>query len=176
MSRDRLTKGNMEFVHKYDIGRLKELQKGQSPHSCVITCSDSRVCPEHIFNADLGDIFVIRTAGNVVVDPTVLGSIEYAVAHLKVPVVVVLGHSNCGALTAAMGDAPDGNAGKMVRYLQEMDMEGDLDDLVVRNIHRQIDELRNLSSVVRDAESAGDTSLVGAVYDLGDGTVRFMED
>src|SRR5574337_648976 len=79
----------------------EELAKGQHPHAVIVTCSDSRVAPEIVFNQDLGHIFVVRTAGNVV-DAVALGSIEYAVEHLHTPLVVVMGHESCGAVNAAV--------------------------------------------------------------------------
>ena len=103
-----LEKGNKEFLDKLDNNReLKnrrdELVKGQHPDTLVITCSDSRVVPEFIFNASLGDIFVIRTAGNVINEGE-LATVEYAIEHLKVKHIVVLGHTHCGAVHAAINN------------------------------------------------------------------------
>ena len=102
---EKLAQGNKRFVAgtpeaKNLVVRRAELAKGQKPGACVITCSDSRVCPEYIFDTSLGDLFVVRTAGNVV-GHFELGSVEYAVEHLHVAVVIVLGHTACGAVTAA---------------------------------------------------------------------------
>src|SRR5437773_310046 len=117
---ERLKKGNEKFVADksaaQDLGaeRRRELAKGQHPFAIVLTCADSRVAPEYIFNQGLGDIFVLRVAGNIA-DPFVLGSIEYAVEHLHSPLIVVLGHSKCGAVDAAMGESkPTGNLGKLI--------------------------------------------------------------
>ena len=101
-----LEKGNKEFLNKLDHNkRLKdrrdELVKGQHPDTLVITCSDSRVVPEFIFNASLGDSFVIRTAGNVINEGE-LATVEYAIEHLKVKHIVVLGHTHCGAIHASI--------------------------------------------------------------------------
>jgi len=85
--------GNKKFVKKADSDLMKELSKGQKPYAVVVTCSDSRVSPEIIFNETLGKIFVIRTAGNVV-DKIALGSIEYAVEHCKAPLIVIMGHQS----------------------------------------------------------------------------------
>ena len=110
---DLLKEGNARFVSgaltpKNDYSELREqLSKGQHPFAVVLCCSDSRVAPEIIFDQKLGDLFVIRNAGNIV-DEEVLGSIEYAVEHLETPLVVVMGHAACGAVTATCqgGDLP----------------------------------------------------------------------
>ena len=99
-------KGNEEFILRINNEkelkeRRDELVKGQHPETLVITCSDSRVVPEIIFNCSLGDIFVIRTAGNVINEGE-LATVEYAIAHLKVKRIIVLGHTHCGAIHAAL--------------------------------------------------------------------------
>ena len=116
----RLKDGNDRFaadkMEDKDLGAKKrqELAKGQRPFAIVLSCADSRVPPELIFNQGLGDLFVVRVAGNIS-DPFVVGSIDYGVAHLKVPLIVVLGHEACGAVSAAMGkDRPGGNLGKLL--------------------------------------------------------------
>lgn len=101
-----IKQGNQEFLNKLDNDKeLKEIRdelvKGQHPDTLVITCSDSRVVPEFIFNASLGDIFVIRTAGNVINEGE-LATVEYAIEHLKVKHIVVLGHTHCGAIHASI--------------------------------------------------------------------------
>ena len=101
-----LKTGNKEFLNKLNNNkelkdRRDELIKGQHPDTLVITCSDSRVVPEFIFNASLGDIFVIRTAGNVINEGE-LATVEYAIEHLKVKHIVVLGHTHCGAIHASI--------------------------------------------------------------------------
>ena len=101
-----LEKGNKEFLNRLENDkelkeRRDELVKGQHPDTLVITCSDSRVVPEYIFNCSLGDIFVIRTAGNVINEGE-LATVEYAIEHLKVKRIVVLGHTHCGAIHASI--------------------------------------------------------------------------
>jgi carbonic anhydrase len=105
-----LREGNESYrnkgrFHQVDRERRNELQSGQSPMAAVLCCSDSRVPPEILFDRRLGDLFVIRNAGNVI-DDVVLGSIEYAVAYLGVQLIVVLGHEKCGAVTATVQNAP----------------------------------------------------------------------
>ena len=101
-----IKQGNQEFLNKLDNSKeLKELRdelvKGQHPDTLVITCSDSRVVPEYIFNASLGELFIIRTAGNVINEGE-LATIEYAIEHLKVKSIIVLGHTHCGAIHASI--------------------------------------------------------------------------
>ena len=103
-----IKKGNQEFLNilennKQLKDRRNELVKGQHPDTLVITCSDSRVVPEYIFNASLGELFVIRTAGNVINEGE-LATVEYAIEHLKVKRIIVLGHTHCGAIHAAIND------------------------------------------------------------------------
>src|SRR5512135_449398 len=107
-SLQKLMDGNKRYVEgtpiNKDLGdtKRKEILKGQHPFATVITCSDSRVPPEHIFDQGLGDIFVVRVAGNVV-DSIALGSIEYGTEHVQTPLLVLLGHSDCGAVKATLG-------------------------------------------------------------------------
>ena len=101
-----IKEGNREFINKLDNNKeLKDLRdelvKGQHPDTLVITCSDSRVVPEYIFNASLGELFVIRTAGNVINEGE-LATVEYAIEHLKVKSIIVLGHTHCGAIHASI--------------------------------------------------------------------------
>ena len=103
-----IKKGNQEFLNilennKQLKDRRDELVKGQHPDALIITCSDSRVVPEYIFNASLGELFVIRTAGNVINEGE-LATVEYAIEHLKVKRIIVLGHTHCGAIHAAIND------------------------------------------------------------------------
>jgi len=120
---EQLKKGNERFVADRlaakDLGadRRRELAKGQHPFAIVLTCADSRVAPEFIFNQGLGDLFVLRVAGNIA-DPFVLGSMEYAVEHLHVPLIVILGHTKCGAVDAALAEnKPHGNLGKLIEQV-----------------------------------------------------------
>ena len=116
----RLMEGNMRFVQGLFQGRnlldlRRTLAKGQQPEAAVLSCSDSRVPAEIIFDQSLGDLFVVRTAG-LVLDPTSIGSLEYAVAHLHVPLLVIKGHEGCGAVTAAVEhpEATEGNIGSII--------------------------------------------------------------
>jgi len=119
----KLIDGNNRFVQsaqaQKDIGnnRRTELTKGQHPFAVILSCSDSRVPPEHIFDQGLGDIFVVRVAGNVA-DSIELGSVEYAAEHLGVPLILVLGHQSCGAVKATVdGGKPEGNIESIVKKI-----------------------------------------------------------
>ena len=119
-----LTAGNAHHIaHRYQpphetIERQRELASGQSPHAEILSCADSRVPPELIFDQGLGDLFIIRVAGNVVSD-TELGSLEYGAEHLHVPLLVVLGHQHCGAVTAAVeGGGNEGHIGALINLLR----------------------------------------------------------
>jgi len=101
MTIEKLVEGNLRFIKGHDKVFMDGLIHGQMPHSVIVTCSDSRVSPELIFDQNFGEIFVIRSAGNTI-DENAIASIQYAVDHLKVPLVVVLGHEDCGAVNAAL--------------------------------------------------------------------------
>jgi carbonic anhydrase len=146
-------------------------ENGQSPYAVVITCSDSRVIPESIFSAGIGELFVIRVAGNVM-DKHQLGSVEYAVDHLGTNLVVVLGHEHCGAVGAALNSDPDG----YVKFIT---------DEIRKAIGEEKDELRasclNVErsvSVIKDSLNIQEDNKVkvcGAFYYIGSGKVEFLD-
>ncbi len=151
----------------------------QSPKAAVLSCSDSRVPPEILFDQGLGDLFVVRTAGHVV-DRGALGSLEYAVEHLHVPVVVVLGHSRCGAVTAAVaGRAACGHVGWVVDAIRPAvaataAAAGDPVDRAARgHVSRCAGRLASESLTLRDAVAGRRLAIVEAFYDLGSGRVEF---
>ncbi len=186
-----LKDGNRAFVSgqqahpAQDRTRRQEVARGQSPFAILVTCSDSRVSPELIFDRGLGDLFIIRNAGNTI-DTVAMGSIEYAVEHLKAPLLVILGHERCGAVTAAIEvvkhnvDLP-GSMGEMVEpilpaVLKVQNEPGDLLDNAVReNVRRTVSHLRTSSEpILLQPQQAGSLKVVGACYDLDDGTVDFF--
>ncbi|MCX7793441.1 MAG: carbonic anhydrase [Thermodesulfovibrionales bacterium] len=187
----RLMDGNRRFISgnisKKDLGELKrrELAKGQHPVAIVVTCSDSRVPPEIIFDQGLGELFVIRVAGNVV-DPVALGSIEYAAEHLHVPLLIVLGHSNCGAVTAAV-DAKgktEGNIGAIVKKILPAVRKaeakgGSREEIISRAIRENVllvqEEIQQNSPVLKGLIERGALKLVGAVYDISSGAVEIIK-
>lgn len=166
--------------------RRLELAQSQSPFTAYVTCSDSRVPPELLFGRGLGEMFIIRNAGNTV-DTVALGSIEYAVAILNVPLVVVMGHERCGAVAAAAQVVTDnatfpGAIGQMVEpiipaVLQVRDQPGDLVDNSVRsNVRRVVDQLRTQTDpLMQEPLRDGRLKIVGAYYDLDTGAVDFFD-
>ncbi|WP_306368656.1 carbonic anhydrase [Nocardiopsis sp. CC223A] len=155
--------------------RRIEVAQGQNPFALVLGCADSRVAPELIFDRGLGDLFTVRSAGEVL-DSSVLGSIVYAVEHLAVPLIVVQGHSGCGAVTAAVeahrtGELPHGHVGYLVEQILEVvdstpDDGGDfVDDCVRANAEHVADLLRRDTELAPFVES-GRLDVVAARYDL----------
>ncbi len=166
--------------------RRIELARGQAPFCVLVGCSDSRVPPEVLFGRDLGELFIVRNAGNTV-DTAALGSIEYGVGVLGVPLVVVLGHESCGAVSAAVDmverDATfPGVIGEMVQpivpaVLSVRNQGGSLLDNAVRaNARRVAMRLKTQSQVIQGALTAGKVKIVAARYGLAEGEVSWMED
>jgi carbonic anhydrase len=154
----------------------------------IVCCSDSRVPPEILFGRGLGELFVIRNAGNTI-DAVAMGSLEYAIAVFSTPLVVVLGHQRCGAVSAALsvvdtGAVFPGSIGPMVEPIIPAVLDAhragaaDLLDASVRaNVSRTVDRLRRLSNpFLLDAIKAGTLRIVGARYDLDDGHVDFFDE
>ena len=185
-----LIAGNERFVKGQTMNPRRSpsdfsaLEKGQYPQAVVITCSDSRVGPEILFDVGVGDLFVVRVAGNVVdgAGVTVKGSTEYAIAELKAPLIVVLGHSNCGAVKAAIQhiDAKDSLPGAingLVELLKpavtrSKSMGGDaLANAITQNVKDGVAKLQQLEPIVAPAVKAGKVKVVGGVYDLKTGRV-----
>jgi carbonic anhydrase len=165
---------------------LAELTKGQNPYATILSCSDSRVPPELIFDAGLGELFIIRVAGNVL-SPEIAGSLQYAWRHLRTPLFVVLGHTNCGAVAAAIETRLRGTRQhSRIQLLVESILPGleDLDPQLTRetmlaqaveaNVRwtmRQILE----TPEGRERQVEGRVKLVGAIYEIETGLVRFLE-
>lgn len=178
----RLKDGNARFladdstVINVTSERRNELVDHQNPYAIVVSCSDSRVTPSLIFNVGLGEIFDIRIAGNVV-DDDALGSIEYAVDHLHSPLLVIMGHESCGAVTAAYDSVKKGvpAEGKVASIVEKIaPVIGDsnnVDEAVHKNINAVYDEVLK-DEIVQNAVNAGKLTVVKAYYDL-DGTVLF---
>lgn len=187
----KLMDGNKRFVEsnliKKDIGdtKRKELLKGQKPFAIVVTCSDSRVPPELLFDQGLGDIFVIRVAGNVVA-PIELGSIEYGAEHLNAPLLFILGHSKCGAVTAtvdAKGE-PEGNIGAILKKImpaaEKAKKKGGTKEEIVEtaikeNVKDVYNDVMKKSSIVKHLVQEGKLKIVGGEYMLSTGKVEMIE-
>ncbi|ADH88670.1 carbonic anhydrase [Ancylobacter novellus DSM 506] len=187
----RLKSGNAAFVGGESCtpagghGHIAPLAAGQAPFAVVVGCSDSRTPPEHLFDGKLGELFIVRVAGNTV-DHTALGSIEYGVAVLGAPLVLVLGHSGCGAVEAATkvvtkGATYPGSIGQMVEPIvpavrKAQGMKGDLMANAVRtNVELVLEQIAAASPLVAQARDAGKVRLAGAVYDLASGKVAFLD-
>lgn len=187
-----LIDGNRAFLNGADYSgvtgaqRRLALAQSQSPFAAYVTCSDSRVPPELLFGRGLGELFIIRNAGNTV-DTVALGSVEYAVGVLKTPLVVVMGHERCGAVAAAAQVVTDnakfpGQIGRMIEpiipaVLQARGEPGDLVENAVRaNVRRVADYLRNQTDpLMQEPLRAGRLKVVGAYYDLDTGAVDFFD-
>jgi carbonic anhydrase len=178
--KSRLIDGNAMFKKAVDPIFLAQMCKTHKPFVAVLTCSDARVDPAKIFNLSLGDAFVVRVAGNVGADCSVIGSLEYAVEHLKVKTVVVLGHTGCGAVKAAMEAAEPGNLEPVVRdidsaraKLECLDAK-DPDKVSEANVRLQLRMLVDRSCILREAANDGSLSILGAMFDISTGVVRFI--
>jgi carbonic anhydrase len=193
----RLRAGNECYVQEhFDVGargrtedRRQQVASAQHPYAVVLACADSRVGPEVIFSAGLGDLFVVRVAGNIVDARClgVLGSIEYAIEELKIPLIVVLGHEGCGAVKAAIKAARDGiHPPGAIRVLTDAirpvlanaDVQaGDLlRNAVVGNVNNSLERLRQSNEIVGPAIASKTVQIAGAVYELETGRVRFLAD
>lgn len=185
-----LKQGNERFVkgkaarHNQTLKRVKEVVAGQKPEAVILGCADSRVPPEVIFDEGIGDLFVVRVAGNIS-EPATTGSIEYAAEHLGVPLVVVLGHKKCGAVkaTAEAHGPAEGNIGEIVKELQPAlaaakanpGKHGLVDDAVYANADLVAKQLLTESPVLTHLVQAGKVKIVSAVYDLETGKVEWGE-
>ena len=175
----KLIAGNQQYLRaKTGFGnispekRSETLKAGQHPYAVIVTCSDSRVIPEYIFSADIGDLFIIRVAGNVI-DDHQLGSIEYAAEHLGIRLVVVLGHDHCGAVDAAINHDPDGYI-KFITDEIRLAVGAETDDYKAccMNVRRSVSVIES-SLEIRQEETEHGLKVIGALYRLADGAVEF---
>ncbi|RBP43721.1 carbonic anhydrase [Roseimicrobium gellanilyticum] len=184
-----LKEGNVRFVadklnHPHqDRTSRAELAKGQHPFAIVLGCADSRTSPELVFDQGLGDLFVIRVAGNVLNDETI-GSIEYAVEHLGSPLIVVLAHERCGAVKAARdtiatnGKAP-GHIQSLVKAIEPAvatTSSADAETTAKANALHVAKTLRESEPFLKEKAAAGKLTVVGAHYDLDTGKVEFLSE
>lgn len=183
---ERLKKGNEKFVadlaEPQNVGeRRPELAKGQRPFAIVLACGDSRVTPEYIFNQGLGDIFVLRVAGNIA-DQFETASMEFALEALQVPLIVVLGHTKCGAVAAALEEnKPRGNLAKLIEQInpgKDLPREKDAALLaaVQNNARHQAASLTKHSEVLKKFVEHKRVRIVSGVYDLASGKVEWLKD
>jgi len=175
-----LLAGNQRFAAnqltsiEHDLAVLKERTAGkQEPFAAVLACADSRVPVELVFDQTIGHIFVTRVAGNIVT-PEIIASLEYGVAVLGVKALLVLGHSNCGAVKAAMkAEAVPGQISSLYPHLRRAveQAEGNFEKAIEANAKIQADLLRTSSTVIRDAVKAGKLKVAAGIYDLASGKV-----
>jgi carbonic anhydrase len=183
----RLMEGNRRYTHQKvkhpdeSLSRRKELEGTQHPFAVILGCADSRVPPELLFDQGLGDLFVIRVAGNIV-DDAILGSIEYAVEHLNTKLIVVLGHEKCGAVTAAVeGGAPAGHLAALVEAIRPVlavtaDMPGDkIHNCVLENARRVARQVRQSEPVLKEAGERRGLKVIAADYALDTGAVTLLD-
>jgi carbonic anhydrase len=186
----KLLEGNKRFVNGSAVSPRRnpadfaKLAEGQNPLAVIVGCADSRVSPELLFDQGVGDLFVVRVAGNVIsgAGATVKGSIEYAIAELNVPLVMVLGHSNCGAVKAAIkhidaNDSLPGAINELVNTIKPAvarakGLKGDaLANAIKTNVELGVERLKSLEPILAGSVKDGRVKVVGGVYDLRTGSV-----
>ena len=184
---DRLREGNRRFASDVRSQapldtqmRRNELAEGQEPFAIILGCSDSRVPAEIVFDQGLGDLFVVRVAGNVATD-TELGSLEYGAEHLHIPLLVVLGHERCGAVTAAIeGGAAEGHIATLINLLKPAvdkthGLPGDpVANAVRTNVELVVKQLRSSTPILSELVTHGKLRIVGGVYSLQTGAVTWL--
>ncbi|WP_406633321.1 carbonic anhydrase [Pseudarthrobacter quantipunctorum] len=186
----RLREGNERFVNgetshpNQDASRRSSLVENQHPFAVIFGCSDSRLAAEIIFDVGLGDVFVVRTAGQVI-DDAVLGSLEYSIGVLGVPLIVILGHDSCGAVSATKsavetGQMPAGFIRDLVERITPSVLtslrndQTDVNDMVVEHVKQTSERLVDSSRVISDAISSGKAAVIGLSYSLAEGRANLV--
>jgi len=189
----RLKEGNARFVamkmehpDQNASRREESATNGQKPFAIVLSCADSRVPVEMVFDQGIGDIFVVRVAGNVAVDSSVIGSLEYAAGHLRAPLLVILGHTQCGAVGAAVsGEKIEGSLGDILEQFKPVVKEVKLvspelqggalvDEVAKQNAFQVERDLRAESETIRNLDTQGALKIVPAVYNIKTGQVHWL--
>jgi carbonic anhydrase len=186
---DRLREGNRRFaagepqqnVHISHSKRV-ELAREQRPFAIVLGCSDSRVPAEIVFDQGLGDVFSVRIAGNIV-NNDILGSMEYAVKYAGSKLVMVLGHSKCGAVTSACSHVEDGHITELLSHIKpaiekvgkDSNEPEIVEEVAEMNVHHAMDEIRRRSTTIAGMEKEGKIMIIGGMYDIESGVVNFFE-
>lgn len=181
-----LKAGNEHHVaHRYQhphetAERQRQLASEQNPHAEILSCADSRVPPEIIFDQGLGDLFVVRVAGNVATD-TELGSLEYGAEHLHIPLLIVLGHEHCGAVTAAIqAGAAEGHIASLINLIKPAvdktrGLPGDpVANAVQMNVEMVVKQLRSSTPILSELVAHHKLRIVGGVYSLETGSVNWL--
>lgn len=180
-----LMEGNKRFMAgqttspNRTLKRLQELGEKQAPFASILSCADSRVALEILFDTGFGDMFVCRAAGNIAT-PQIIGSLEYGTLVLGSKVLMVLGHTACGAVSATLkGDAVPGQIGSLYPYIYPAIVQAqskDLNTVVAQNVRHQVDLLRHASPVIRELTRENNLMVVGGVFDFHDGSVKLVEE
>ena len=183
-----LKAGNDRFVRNasspvsLSVNRRQELAAGEHPFAMVLSCVDSRVPPEYVFNAGLGDILVIRTAG-AVIDRSILASVEYGAEHLHIPLLVVMGHESCDVVTAAAQSKDEPTSASMAYLVKAIQgarrrpkQEGEeIKSLILANLEQVVNDAMSGSPLLQRMVDAGQLGVIGAYYELVSGRVTFSE-
>lgn len=177
---ERLTKGNSIFLsgtsNSGDTSKERRrltVEKGQSPYAIIVTCADSRVVPEHIFNAGIGELFIVDNAGNVISDFD-LGTIEYGAQHLHADTIIVMGHTGCGAVAAAIENKAYGYIKKLTDEIRHgIGNEDDPTKAEILNVKHSIQQIMK-SEVITSLIKDGKLTIKGAIYDTSAGDVEFL--
>lgn len=193
-----LQDGNFRFISgesiQCSISSLRKIkdyaESGQSPKAIILCCSDSRAPVEMIFDQDIGDLFVIRVAGNIVA-PSLVGSVEYAVSTFETSLVIVMGHTQCGAINATLnyieGAAPLASENihdivsrikphiSYISKMKDLTHEEKMDQATHANVVASVDQLSHSSRIIEEMVSKGKIKILGAVLDLATGRVEFLE-
>jgi carbonic anhydrase len=183
-SLDRLKEGNARFVADHLDGKLQDSSRrgsligGQEPYAIILSCADSRVVPEFAFDTGLGELFVVRVAGNVA-NSSSIASIEYAVAHLNSKLIIVLGHQSCGAVTAAVNGGDNGyNLNHLLAHItpaiQSSGKNASMSEVIKKNAKLTVQELKNRSFIIREAIDKSEVKVIPAYYNLDTGKVDFI--
>lgn len=183
-----LVEGNKRFINNLNADHdhlelINQTREGQYPFAVILSCMDSRTSVELIFDQGLGDLFSIRIAGNIV-NNDIIASVEYAVKYVGSKILMVLGHTECGAIAAAKNDVQDGHLTDLLKRIQPsiskalLKEEGDHifnDEIAYANVENSLEEILTRSSIVRDMFSKGQIGIVGGVYNIDNGQVDFFK-
>lgn len=175
-----LKAGNLRFTKNQKqernlLDQVAQTKDGQKPFAVVISCMDSRTAPELIFDQGIGDIFTIRVAGNVIT-PEIIGSAEYACKAVGSKVILVLGHTGCGAIKGAMDNAELGHLHSITDRIKPcIEKNASADEVTVKNVHAGTHALIEESSILRDLVNSNELKIIGGVYDIKNGQVTFYE-
>ena len=183
-----LVEGNKRFIENLSINHdhlemINETREGQYPFAVILSCMDSRTSSELIFDQGLGDLFSIRVAGNIV-NNDILASLEYAVKYVGSKVLVVLGHTECGAIKSAKAGVADGHITDLLKRIQPSISKALLkdehdhifsDNVAYANVENSLEEILTRSTIVKEMFAKGEIGLVGGVYDIETGKVDFFK-